>query len=131
MSELEKSKDNKFSGSDKIYRDILEKLRATFKKYNYIPEIAACEQAGLQIRPRGNSQEERTEYLLEIVMGLLQAVPNSPFIEELFNNFLKDYIHFVNPEHVYHLAEYYLTDDFILKHKSEWLQDQKPKIRYI
>ncbi|WP_262891490.1 hypothetical protein [Adhaeribacter radiodurans] len=44
---------------------------------------------------------------------------------------MKDYIYFVNPDHVYHLAEYYLTDDFILKHKSEWHQDRTPKIRYI
>ncbi|QNF33903.1 hypothetical protein HUW51_14660 [Adhaeribacter swui] len=131
MSELEKSKANKLSGSDKVYRDIVEKLQATFKKYDYIPEIAACNQNCQLVIGQGNSKDEQTEYLLQIVMCLLQTVPNSPFVEELFNNFLKDYIHFVNPEHIYHLAEYYLTDDFILKHKSEWLQDQTPKIRYI
>ena len=131
MSELGKSKENKLLGSDKVYRDIREKLAATFKKYNYLREIAACDQACQQIGPKGNAQDEQTEYLLQLVMCMLQTVPDSPFVEELFNNFLKDYLYFVNPDHVYHLAEFYLTDDFILKHKSEWLQDQKPKIRYI
>ena len=131
MSELEKSKENIFFGSDKIYRDILEKLQATFKKYNYIPEIAACDLAYQHIKPRGNCKEERANYLLEVLMCLLQTVPGSPFVEELFSNYLKDYIYYTNPGHLYHLAEYYLTDDFILKYKSEWLQDQKSKIRYI
>ena len=131
MSELEKSKGKKLSGSDTFYLGIVEKLKATFNKYNYIAEVSACGTACQAINPEANNKDEQINYLLSVVMCLLQNVPNSPFLEEMFNNFLKDYIHFVNPGHVYHLADYYLNDDFILKHKHEWLQDQTPKIRYI
>ncbi len=121
----------KVSPSDKVYQDIREKLQATFKKYSYIPEVSNCDSACKVLNAEATTKDEQTQFLLNVVMCMLQSVPNSPFMEELFNNFLKDYIHFVNPEHIYHLADYYLTDDFILKHKNEWLQDQKPKIRYI
>lgn len=131
MDELERSQEIKLSGPDKFYQGIVEKLQATFRKYAYIPEVSDCSDACQAISPKANTKDEKVEYLLAVVMCLLQNVPKSPFLEELFNNFLKDYIHFVNPGHVYHLAEYYLTDDFILKHKNEWLQDQTPKIRYI
>lgn len=131
MSELEKSKGIKLSGSDRFYQGIVEKLQGTFSKYAYIPEVAACGAACQQVKTQANTNDEQVEYLLAILMCLLHNVPKSPFLEEMFNNFLKDYIHFVNPGHVYHLAEYYLTDDFILKHKNEWLQNQTPKIRYI
>ncbi len=131
MSELEKSNELKLPGSDKFYRGVCEKMQATFRKYHYIPEIVACGNSCQEIKVNATSKDEQIEYLLSLVMCMLQTVPNSPFMEELFNNFLKDYIHFVNPDHVYHLAEFYLNDDFILKHKSEWLQKQQPKIRYI
>ncbi|WP_146153581.1 hypothetical protein [Adhaeribacter arboris] len=131
MSELEKSKMLKISASDKVYQDIREKLRATFTKYSYIPEVALCDKSCQELKSEAITKDGQVQYLLEVVLCMLQSVPNSPFMEELFNNFLKDYIHFVNPEHIYHLADYYLTDDFILKHKSEWHQDQSPKIRYI
>ncbi|QMU27303.1 hypothetical protein [Adhaeribacter radiodurans] len=77
----------KVSASDKVYQDIREKLQATFRKYSYIPEVSDCDKACQEIKEEGNSKDEQTQYLLDTVMCLLQSVPNSPFVEELFNNF--------------------------------------------
>lgn len=118
--------------ADKFYTGVVEKLQHTFHKYEYIPEVGTCGNSCSAIPADAVSKDGQIEYLLAVAMCILQNVPASPFLEELFNNYLKDYIHFVNSGHAYHLAEYYLNDDFILKHKNEWSQAQPAaKIRYI
>ncbi len=117
--------------SDNFFNEIVIKLQRTFQKYGYIPEVEACGVSCAAFATVPTSKDVQIDYLLSVAMCMLQNVPASPFLEELFNNFLKDYIHFVNPGHVYHLAEYYLNDDFILKQQNQWAQTQPSKIRYI
>lgn len=131
MNKLEKAREPVIYASDKFYAGVVEKLQLTFRKHAAIPEVAACAPACLAIKAAATTKDEQVGYLLAVTGCLLQHVLTSPFVEELFNNYLKDYLHFVNPSHGYHLAEFYLTDDFILKHRNKWSKSPPTKIRYI
>ena len=102
-----------------FYYQIIQKLNTTLVAYNHIPEVSQCGESFESLEVALYSKDAQVNHLLSITMCLLKHVPNSPFLDEIFTNFLKDYIHLVNPEMPKHIGELYLTDEFVKKQSQE------------
>ncbi|KAA5541256.1 hypothetical protein [Adhaeribacter rhizoryzae] len=96
----------------RFYHHIISKLNATLQEYNKVAVIA-------QFQGKFDVPEQVTftldgqiNHLLSITVSLVNKVPESPYLEELFSNFLKDYMHLVNPELPFHAGVLYLNDHY-------------------
>ena len=101
------------------YHHIINKLNATIREYNHIASVNQYENAFeisdlITITPDG-----QINHLLAITVSLVNHVPESSYLEELFNNFMKDYLHLVNPELPCHVGDLYLSPDFVPE--QNWL----------
>ncbi|WP_034256520.1 hypothetical protein [Adhaeribacter aquaticus] len=119
-------KDNKEMESENFYYTIIHKLNATLAAYHHIGEIDKCGDSFDSLDIALHSKDIQINHLLSITMCLLKQVPNSLYVDELFTNFLKDYVHLVNPEMPMHMGELYLSEEFIRKHN----QDEKLSKNY-
>ncbi|WP_146894972.1 hypothetical protein [Adhaeribacter aerolatus] len=93
----------------RFYHHIISKLNATVQEYSNLAVIA-------QFQGRFDVPEQVTftldgqiNHLLSITVSLVNKAPESVYLEELFTNFLKDYMHLVNPELPFHAGDLYLT----------------------
>ncbi len=98
-----------------FYYHIINKLNDTIREYHHNAFIYQFKDAFeisdlITITPDG-----QINHLLAITVSLVNRVPESPYLEELFNNFLKDYMHLVNPELPFHAGDLYISPDFVPK----------------
>jgi hypothetical protein len=84
--------------TDQFYQQIILKLNTSIAAYKHLPDIARCGERFEVLEQAAYSRDAQINHLLSITNCLLKYLPNSPALEQLFTNFLKDYIHLVNPE---------------------------------
>jgi hypothetical protein len=84
--------------ADRFYYTIIEKLNNTIETYHSLPDMACCREHFEVLEQAAHSRDAQINHLLSITNCLLQYLPNSPAMEQVFTNFMKDYIHLVNPE---------------------------------
>lgn len=83
---------------DRLYREIIHKLNTTIALNRHLPDISRCGEKFEALEQAAYSRDAQINHLLSITNCLLKYLPNSPALEQVFTNFLKDYIHLVNPE---------------------------------
>jgi hypothetical protein len=116
-----KMKGNTYWGetTDVLYRSIIQKLNATVAHYKEVEGISQCGESFEVLDQAIFSKDSQVNHLLAITNCLLKYVPYSPYLDELFTNFLKDYIHLANPEMPRHEGEFYLDDAFMQKQATK------------
>ena len=83
---------------DRLYREIIHKLNTTIALNRHLPDISRCGEKFEALEQAAHSRDAQINHLLSITNCLLKYLPNSPALEQVFTNFLKDYIHLVNPD---------------------------------
>ncbi|MGV3639211.1 MAG: hypothetical protein ACO1NZ_01755 [Adhaeribacter sp.] len=94
---------------DRLYREIIRKLNTTIARNKHLPDISRCGEKFEVLEQAAHSRDAQINHLLSITNCLLKYLPNSPALEQVFTNFLKDYIHLVNPEMPPYEGELYLV----------------------
>lgn len=114
----------------RFYHHIISKLNATLQEYSNLTVIA-------QFQGRFDVPEQVTytldgqiNHLLSITVSLVNKAPESPYLEEMFSNFLKDYMHLVNPELPFHAGELYLNNLSNLAINQRIPQIESPAYKY-
>lgn len=103
---------------DRFYMKIIEKLNATLATYKSLPDISRCGETFEVLEQAAHSRDAQINHLLSITNCLLKYMPNSPALEQVFTNFLKDYIHLVNPEMPAFKGALYLEEGFSRKQQG-------------
>ena len=98
----------------RFYNHIISKLNATLQEYSNLAGIAQFQGAFDVPEQVTYTFDGQINHLLSITVSLVNKVPESLYLEELFTNFLKDYMHLVNSELPFHAGELYLTNRFNL-----------------
>jgi hypothetical protein len=99
----------------RFYHHIITKLNATLQEYNNLSVIAKFQGAFEVPEQVTYTQDGQINHLLAITVRLVNEVPKSPPLEELFDNFLKDYMHLVNPDLPFHAGDLYISNPYTLK----------------
>ncbi|MGV3505439.1 MAG: hypothetical protein ACO1O1_17155 [Adhaeribacter sp.] len=100
---------------DRLYREIIQKLNTTIAQNKHLPDISRCGEKFEALEQAAHSRDAQINHLLSITNCLLKYLPNSPALEQVFTNFLKDYIHLVNPEMPPFVGSLYLPRDYSLQ----------------
>jgi len=116
---------------DRFYSVILNKLNNTIATYQQVAEISQLGQFFEPLELAAYSRDAQINHLLSITNSLLKYVPYSPFLEEIFTNFLKDYIHLANPEMPPYIGELYLDEKFVLNQSLKRQTQKSSKLGYI
>jgi len=116
---------------DRFYRVILNKLNNTIATYQQVAEVSQLEQFFEPLDLAVYSRDAQINHLLSITNFLLKYVPYSPFLEEIFSNFLKDYIHLANPDMPPYIGELYLDERFVLSQSLQRLTEKSSKLGYL
>ena len=119
------------SASYIFYQKIIEKLNATITLYNALPEMKRCREAYELLELAIYSRDAQINHLLHISMRLLKYVPHSPLMEEVFTNFMQDYLHLVNPNMPPFIGEYYLTSEIALTVPYRLASNRHPELRIV
>jgi hypothetical protein len=109
-----------------FYELVILKLNNTIATFKHLPDISRCEQTFEVLEQAAYSRDAQINHLLSITNCLLKYLPNSPAMEHLFTNFLKDYIHLVNPEMPAYGGALYLQENFIQSQDQAALNDDHP-----
>lgn len=128
---MEKMIDWNGLASEHFYRQMLDKVNNTINRYKQVAEVAQCGEIFEALELAAFSKDAQVNHLLSIANCLLKYVPDSPALEEVFTNFLKDYIHLVNPAMPPYIGDYYLTDEFIRAYEQQKLNRPGAQYRYI
>ena len=96
-----------------FYEQVILKLNTTIATYQNLPDISRCGQKFEVLEQAAYSRDAQINHLLSITNCLLKYLPNSPAMEHIFTNFLKDYIHLVNPEMPAYEGALYLQESFL------------------
>jgi len=115
-------------GGDRFYRAIIDKLNNTISTYQQVAEVSQLGQFFEPLDLAAYSRDAQINHLLSITNFLLKYVPYSPFLEEIFTNFLRDYIHLANPDMPPYLGELYLDERFVLSQSLQRLTKKSPKL---
>jgi hypothetical protein len=99
--------------TDRFYEEIILKLNTTIATYRHLPDISRCGERFEALEQAAHSRDAQINHLLSITNCLLKYLPNSPGLEQIFTNFLKDYIHLVNPEMPAYEGGLYLEGPYI------------------
>lgn len=109
-----------------FYEGVIHKLNTTIAVYKHLPDLSRCGERFEVLEQAAYSRDAQINHLLSITNCLLKYLPNSPAIEHIFTNFLKDYIHLVNPEMPAYERELYLEEDFFCSPDQADLADDHP-----
>ena len=74
-----------------------------------LPEVVHCRESFEVLEQAAFSRDTQINYLLAITVCLLKHVPDSPLVEQIFTNFLKDYLYLVDPSRHYFTGDLYLS----------------------
>ncbi|MDB5262182.1 MAG: hypothetical protein JWQ14_1463 [Adhaeribacter sp.] len=97
----------------RFYHHIIAKLNATIQEYHNLAAVAQFYGAFELPEQITVCCDGQINHLLAITVRLVNKVPGSPHLEELFTNFMKDYLHLVNPELPFHAGDLYINRKFI------------------
>ena len=107
---MEKLTDKSEEAAHIFYQKVLDKLNTTLEVYQeHLPEIYYCREYFEALEQAAFSHDTQINHLLSITVCLLKYVPNSPLIEQIFTNFLKDYLYLVDPSRHYFTGDLYLS----------------------
>jgi len=116
---------------DRFYRVIINKLNDTIATYQQVAEVSQLGQFFDPLELAAYSRDAQINHLLSITNFLLKYVPYSPYLEEIFTNFLKDYIHLANPDMPPYVGELYLDEGFVLSQSLQRLTEKSLKLGYL
>jgi len=94
------------------YHHIITKLSATITEFNHIAIVNKFKDLFDIPEQVTATPDGQINHLLAITMSLVKHVPDSPYLEEIFNNFLQDYMHYVNPNLPAFVGDLYLSQDY-------------------
>ena len=98
--------------TNRFYTEIILKLNATIATYKHLADISCCGDTFEVLEQAAHSRDAQINHLLSITNCLLKYLPNSAGMEHIFTNFLKDYMHLVNPELPAFEGALYLEESF-------------------
>ena len=99
----------------RFYHHIISKLNATLQEYNDLAVVAQF-QGSFDVPEQVTfTLDGQINHLLAITVRLVNQVPQSACLEELFTNFMKDYMHLVNPDLPYYAGDLYISERCTLK----------------
>ena len=116
---------------DRFYKTIINKLNNTIATYQQVAEVSQLGHLFEPLELAAFSRDAQINHLLSITNFLLKYVPYSPFLEEIFTNFLKDYIHLANPDMPPFIGELYLDEKFVMSQSLQRITKRGPKLGYI
>ena len=99
----------------RFYHHIISKLNFTLQEYSDLAVIAQFRGAFDVPEQVTYTLDGQINHLLAITVRLVNQVPQSACLEELFTNFMKDYMHLVNPDLPFHAGDLYIKERCILK----------------
>jgi hypothetical protein len=105
--------EGRFVETDRFYKEIIQKLNTTIATFKHLTDIARCGERFEVLEQAAYSRDAQINHLLSITNCLLKYLPNSPALEQVFTNFLKDYIHLVNPEMPGFVGDLYLEAPYL------------------
>jgi hypothetical protein len=115
--------------TSRFYEEIILKLNTTIARYNHLADISRCGETFEALEQAAWSRDAQINHLLSITNCLLKYLPNSPAMEQIFTNFLKDYIHLVNPEMPPYEGNLYLEERFFRSQDPSGLGEGHPYSR--
>lgn len=115
---MEMKEETQVVATSRFYEKIITKLNATLATYRSLPDISRCRESFEVLEQAASSRDAQINHLLSITNCLLKYIPESPALEQVFTNFLKDYIHLVNPEMPAYIGELYLEENFFRNRKQ-------------
>jgi hypothetical protein len=112
MNRLE---DLRLGANTRFYHHIIFKLNATLQEYNDLAVVAQFQGTFEVPEQITYTLDGQINHLLAITVRLVNQVPKSSCLEELFTNFMQDYMHLVNPELPVHDGSLYISERCTLK----------------
>ena len=112
--------------ADRFYEGIIRKLNMTLATYKSLPDISRCGETFEVLEQAVHSRDAQINHLLSITHCLLKYMPNSPALEQVFTNFLKDYIHLVNPDMPAYEGALYLEESFFRSKNQKGVSGKHP-----
>ena len=117
--------------ADRFYEKIILKLNMTLAAYKSLPDISRCGETFEVLEQAIHSRDAQINHLLSITHCLLKYMPDSPALEQVFTNFLKDYIHLVNPQMPAFEGTLYLEESFSRPRKQSGASGSHPYHQHI
>jgi len=115
---------------DRFYHTIINKLNNTIATYQQVAEVSQIGKFFEPLELASYSRDAQINHLLSITNYLLKYVSHCPYLEEIFVNYLKDYIHLANPEMPPFVGELYLDEKFIMRQSLHRLTQKSEALRY-
>ena len=111
---MERITDNSEGAAHIFYHQVIAKLNKTIAVYQeHLPEVYHCRESFEALEQAAYSRDTQINHLLSITICLLKYVPNSPLIEQVFTNFLKDYLYLVDPSRYHFTGDLYLSSRLV------------------
>ena len=115
---------------DRFYHTIITKLNNTIATYQQVAEVSQIGKFFEPLELASYSRDAQINHLLSITNYLLKYVSHCPYLEEIFVNYLKDYIHLANPEMPPFVGELYLDEKFMMRQSLDQLTQKSEAMGY-